>query len=87
MVAILKLGQLSDPVPGRPQTDAAQVLHWRRYPRLVPQPGQNTSSHGVPAISAARPQHVTAGGQLLVPALDDALCLSARGSIGPAWHL
>jgi len=23
-------------------------------PRLVPQPGQNTSSHGVPAISAAR---------------------------------
>ena len=25
-----------------------------RLPRLVPQPGQNTSSHGVPAISAAR---------------------------------
>jgi hypothetical protein len=26
----------------------------RSIARLVPQPGQNTSSHGVPAISAAR---------------------------------
>jgi hypothetical protein len=29
-----------------------------------------------------RPQHVAAGGKLLVPTLDDALCLGARGGIG-----
>jgi hypothetical protein len=29
-----------------------------------------------------RPKHVAAGGKLLVPALDDALCLGARGDVG-----
>ena len=29
-----------------------------------------------------RPQHVAAGGKLLVPALDDGLRLGARGSVG-----
>jgi hypothetical protein len=39
----------------------------RSIARLVPQPGQNTSSHGVPAMDRRRPQHVAAGGKLLVP--------------------
>jgi len=29
-----------------------------------------------------RPQHVSTGGKLLIPAIDDGLCLGARGAIG-----
>jgi len=53
----------------------------RSIARLVPQPGQNTSSHGVPAISAARivgDQSMSpAGDKLLVPGIDDGLRLGA----------
>ena len=58
----------------------------RSIARLVPQPGQNTSSHGRSSDQGGpdrgRPQHVTAGGQLLIPALDDGLRLGARGGVG-----
>jgi hypothetical protein len=52
----------------------------RSIARLVPQPGQKTSSQGVPATSAA-PQHVAAGGQAPVPAVDDELRFEARGLV------
>jgi hypothetical protein len=57
----------------------------RSIARLVPQSGQKTSSHGVQAISAARivGDHSMSppGGQMSIPAVDDELCLKARGSI------
>jgi hypothetical protein len=57
----------------------------RSIARLVPQPGQKTSSQGAPAISAWRgswaKQHVTAGRQALVAAVDHSLRLEARGPV------
>jgi hypothetical protein len=57
---------------------------------VVPHPGQKTSSHGVPAISAARivgePQHVAAAGELVVPSLINGLRLSSSGSVGGVPH-
>jgi hypothetical protein len=55
----------------------------RSIARLVPHPGQNTSSHGVPASSAAlRPQHVTSGRQPPIPAIDHGLGFGARSPVG-----
>jgi hypothetical protein len=52
---------------------------------LVLQPGQNTSSQGVPASSPARivgDHSMSAEGELVVPALNDGLRLGARCLVG-----
>ena len=80
--------QLWAPRAPSPRTRVAtEARGWRStfrrsIARLVPQPGQNTSSHGVPAISAARivGDHNMSrlAASLLVPAHDDALRLGTR---------
>jgi hypothetical protein len=61
-------------LPGLPMPADGDSTVQRSTARLVPQPGQKTSSQGVPASSAARivgdPRHFPAGSELLVPTLD-----------------
>jgi hypothetical protein len=57
----------------------------RSIARLVPQPGQKTSSQSVSGdqrgADGGGPQHVAAGGQAPISTIDNELCLKARGAI------